>query len=690
MKKYIFLLALLGLSVSYAQDLDRSQIPAPGPAPEIQITTPPSFTLDNGLRVFVVENHKLPQVTFSLFLDLDPFTEGATMGYTSLAGQLMGTATASRTKDEIDDEVDFLGASLSVSSSGAFASSLTRHTEKLLEILSDVMINAKFTEEEFEKAKKQTLSGLASQKDSPEAIMDNIARQVIYGKDHPYGEFETEETVGNISLEQCREYYKTYFKPNKGYMTVSGDINLEKAKGLVEKYFSAWEKAEVPSHAYDMPVAPKSTQVSLVNRSSAVQSNIEVTYPVDQKPGSPDAIPASVMDNILGGGFSGRLFANLREDKAFTYGAYSSLDTDEWVGSFSASASVRNAVTDSAIHEFLYEMKRIAEEEVSQEELDRMIAYMSGSFARQLENPQTLSRFATNIERYNLPKDYYQNYLKNLSAVTIKDIQRVAKKYIRPENAHIVIVGNVADMAESLSKYGPITWYDMDGNSYDPAEKAATPAGLTPEAVIQKYIAAIGGEDALDNIKDISYEMGMSMQGMDISLEQKMMRPNRMMMVVSGMGQVFQKIVTDGERGKMSGMQGEQVLEGDELEELKAQGNIFPETSYAKDGYKLALKGTDKVGGKEAYILEVESPSGKKSTEYYAVESGLKLKEIAVQEGPQGATMTQSTEYGDYQEVDGVKFPHSIKQNLGPQLMDIQVKSITVNSGLSKDDFKVE
>ena len=609
------------------------------------------------LGVYVVENHKLPRISISLLVDTDPIVEGEAMGYASLAGQLMGTATANRTKDQIDDEVDFLGANLNVSATGGFASALSRNTEKLMELMSDAVINAKFTEEEFDKAKKQTLSGLASQKDDPNAIMGNIGDMVVYGKDHPYGEFETEETVGNITLEQCKSFYDTYFKPNISYMTVAGDITEAQAKEWVTKYFSDWKKGDVPSHSYPTPVAPKTNQVALVNRPTSVQSIINIAYPIDLKPGTEDAIPASVMDNILGGGFSGRLFANLREDKAFTYGAYSNLSTDKWVGEFSASASVRTAVTDSAIHEFMYELNRIREEKVSQDELDRMIAYMSGSFARQLESPQTLSRFATNIERYNLPKDYYQNYLKRLAAVTVDDIQRVAKKYIRPEHAHIMVVGNVEDMAEALGKYGKITWYDIEGNTYDPAAKAATPEGLTAEAVIEKYLTAIGGTEALNKIDDISYEMGMSMQGMDIMLEQKMKRPDKMLMVVSGMGQVFQKVVTDGVTGKSSGMQGNQDIEGDELESLKMQGSIFPEVLYAEKGYKLALKGTETVGKEEAYVVEVESPTGKIKTEYYAIESGLKVKEVVSQDGPQGNTMTQTTEYGNYQEVAGCKIP---------------------------------
>ena len=188
----------------------------------------------------------------------------------------------------------------------------------------------------------------------------------------------------------------------QAYLIIVGDINMAEAKPMVEKYFGGWAKGDVPAHNYKMPQAPKATQVSFVNKVGAVQSQVSVSYPIKFKPGSEDAIPAAMMNNILGGGvFLGRLMKNLREDKAYTYGARSSLSSSDLVGSFSAGASVRNEVTDSAITEFLYEMKRmVMMEDVSEADLSLAKNQMSGSFSRSLESAQTIAGFALNIELY--------------------------------------------------------------------------------------------------------------------------------------------------------------------------------------------------------------------------------------------------------------------------------------------------
>src|SRR6056297_3807563 len=280
----------------------RSSPPEPGPAPQLKMGDYTQAELDNGLKIIVVENHKLPRVSFQLFVDTDPIFEGEEAGYVSMAGSLLSTGTETRTKSEIDESIDFIGANLSTSSRGAFGSCLTQHKKTLLDIMSDVILNPAFPEDEFDKLKTQTLSGIASSKNNPDAIASNIRSQVNFGKDHPYGEFPTETTVENISLESCKKYYSTYFKPNVSYFVVVGDIKADEAKKLAEEYFGDWETADVPKPNTAQPEAPDATNVSFVDRAGAVQSVINVTYPVDLKLTSEDYVAARVMNNSLGGG----------------------------------------------------------------------------------------------------------------------------------------------------------------------------------------------------------------------------------------------------------------------------------------------------------------------------------------------------------------------------------------------------
>ncbi len=451
--------------------LDRSKAPQPGPAPKIQLGDYEEFTLPNGLQVIVVENHKLPRVSFQLSMDNDPLLEGDAAGYASMAGAMLTKGTKTRTKAELDEEIDFIGARLSSSDGGIFAASLTKHVPTLLELVSDVVLNPSFPQDELDKMKKQRLSALASSKDDPNDIARNVANVLRYGKDHPYGELVTEGSVEKITLDKCKEYYKTYFRPNVAYLAIVGDIDAEEAKKMVGKYFGAWEKSEVPTYSYKTPEAPSSRKMAFVDKPGAVQSVISVTYPVNLKPGTPEAIKSRVMNQVLGGGvFSGRLMQNLREDKAYTYGARSSLSTDKLIGRFSAGASVRNEVTDSSIVQFMHELNRMLDEDVAADHLQLVKNSMTGSFARSLERPETMARFALNSLRYKLPKDYYATYLEKLNAVTIADVREMARKYIKPDNAYILVVGNKDEVASKLGGFassGKVDFYNADG---DPIE----------------------------------------------------------------------------------------------------------------------------------------------------------------------------------------------------------------------------
>ena len=229
MKKYIIPILLLCLSTTliWSQKVDRSKAPKAGPAPKIQIGSYQLFTLENGLKVIVVENHKLPTVSYSLQLEIDPIKEGEKAGSVSAAGELMTAGTTTRSKDEISNAVDFIGAQLSSGSEGIYASSLTKHSETILELMSDVLLHPSYPEAEIEKSRKKILSGLVSEKTDPNSISSKIGNLVKYGKNHPYGEMMTEETVNNYKREDLVNYYNTYFKPNVSYLIIVGDITVD-------------------------------------------------------------------------------------------------------------------------------------------------------------------------------------------------------------------------------------------------------------------------------------------------------------------------------------------------------------------------------------------------------------------------------------------------------------------------------
>ncbi|MBK8557902.1 MAG: insulinase family protein [Lewinellaceae bacterium] len=592
----------------------RKNAPVPGSAPKIQIGKSEAFTLDNGLKVIVVENHKLPSVSYRVFVDYDPVLENDAAGYVNMTGELLTKGTLTRSKAQIDEAVDFIGASLSSDANGVSGSCLSKHSDKLLTLMSDVLLNPTFPEEELAKAKTRTESALANSKDDANSIANNVGSALRYGKGHPYGEVMTEATLGKISLDQIRSHYNTYFKPNIAYLVVVGDITKAQAEQYAKKYFGKWQKAEVPKHEYGVPAPPDQTEVDFVNKPGAVQSVLQITYPVELRPGQPDVIRARVMNAILGGYFNSRVNANLREGHGYTYGARTALNPDNLVGSFSGTASVRNEVTDSSVIEFMKELNKLRDEKVPAEELQLVKNVLTGQFSQSLEQPGTVAGFALSTARYNLPADYYEKYIEVLQSVSADEIQMMAKKYVRPDHAHILVVGNRDDVAKSLAQFaadGKIKYFDIYGNP-DNSANMAIPAGVTAETIITDYINAIGGTSKLAALKDLEFVGTMKGAGPPITFKTLKKDNTKAVVEVSMSGQVLSKQIFDGEKGIEYGMGGaSRPIEGEGLLDMKEQALFCKEAKYLEGSYKLTLKGVEVVNGAIAYVMEIERADGK-------------------------------------------------------------------------------
>ncbi len=675
-------------TVMLMAQVDRSKLPEPGPARQVQIGDYESFKLKNGLRVFVVENKKLPRVAFNLVLDRDPILEGDKAGYISMVGQMMRRGTTNRTKEHLDEEIDFIGATLFASSSSIYGASLSKHKETLLELMTDVLFNPTFPEEELEKIRTETISGIKASKDNPDAISNILTSALVYGVDHPYGEPSTEETIENIEIQDIVNYYNTYMKPNIGYLAIVGDITPKEAKKLVNKYFKKWKSGTVPSHEYKVPKAPEAPIVALVDRSSSVQSVIDITYPVELPIGHPDVISSRVMNQILGSGGSARLFMNLREDKGYTYGAYSSLSSDRVIGKFSAGASVRNEVTDSATVELLKELNRMKTEKVTKEERDLAVNFISGSFARSLENPQTVANFAINIERYGLPKDYYANYVKNIQAVDYNEIQKMAQKYITPENAYITVVGKGSEIAEKLKVFGELKYFTMYGEEYEPVP-ADIPEGLTVWKILDNYFEALGGKEAVKGIKTMKTTMKAEVMGQNLEMNATKAAPDKSYMEVSMGGMVATKVVTNGEKAMMEQQGRRPPLDEKTTKETILESSMFPELQYKEAGVKGKITGIEEVLGSEAYVVEFTYDTGGKVTNFYDKDSWLKVRMLKSAEGPQG-TANQTTDYLDYKNVDGIKFPYLVSQDMGMFKLEAKVESIELNVDVDQSIFEIK
>jgi predicted Zn-dependent peptidase len=679
--KILSIIALITMSFGVNAQIDRSKIPTPGPDPVVKLGKAKKFSLKNGLTVIMVENHKLPRVAATLRIDNQPYSEGEIAGVSSMMGSLLGRGTSSITKDEFNEKVDFLGANVNFFSTGGSARSLKKYFPEVLGLMADGVKNSQFTEKEFEKEKKVTLESLkASEKDVP-AIANRVESLLVYGKNHPYGEFTSKTSLNNITLDDVKNNFKTYYKPNNAYLIIVGDINPKQTKKLVKKLFSDWQKGEIPVSSFPKPENVSTSEINFVNMPNAKQSEIAIVNTTDLTLGDDDYYAALLANKILGGGGSARLFNNLREDKAYTYGSYSRISQSRQTGTFRATASVRNMVTDSSVVEIQKEINKIRYQKVTKKELQDAKEEYIGGFVMDVQKPATAANYALNIALYNLPEDFYANYIKNINSVTIEDVQNAAIKHFKGDKARIMVTGKGIEVLKYLEKGDyVIKYFDKEGNAtVKPPMSPPIPKGMTATTVVDKYIKAIGGIDKVTAIKTTMTVANATIQGTPLVMTAKASAPNKTSQKIEVMGNVMQKTVFDGTNGYTEARGQRKNLEGDDLEKAKNSNAIIGDLDY-KSGELLRIEDLD---GKNAIVLKY-----KDNEVYYDMESGLKVKLITTTKGPDGKEIKVPTLLSDYKEVNGVKFPYSLSMKMGPMELNFIVQEIKINEAVSDADFK--
>ncbi|WP_281226961.1 M16 family metallopeptidase [Flavobacterium aquiphilum] len=664
------------------QATDRTQ-PQPGKLPTINIKKPKSFVLDNGMKVLVVENHKLPRVSFNLTLDNILFTEGNKKGVDELTGNLIGNESKKTTKEAFHEEIDFLGAEINFNAHGATANSISKFGGKVLELLAEGVLHPNFTQEEFDKEKAKLIEGMKAEEKSVPAIANRVVDVLAFGKNHPTGEYMTEETLNNITLTDVEKNYKTYFVPENAYLVIVGDVKFENVKIAVEKLFGDWEKKSTPKIPFETPVNVSNSQINLVDVPNAVQSEITLVNTLNLRMSDPDFFPAVIANQILGGDFNSYLNMNLREEHGWTYGARSSVGAGKNTSKFFAKSAVRNAVTASAVVEFIKEIKRIRTEKVTEEVLATVKAGYIGRFVMQVEKPQAVARYALYIETEKLPADFYEKYIQTINKVTADDILRVANKYFLIDNIRIVVVGKGSEISPELEKLNiPMFYFDKYGN---PLEKPLTkeiPADITAKNVLENYINAIGGEKAVSEVKSIFMTGSATIPQAPAPLtyiSKIDINGNSLVEITMGGMSMMKQVIN--QKGAYSIEQGQRTdFEGEELAEMKASATPFEELLLVKNA-ELTIDRIETINGSDAFAIK-----NGKSTYFYDIKTGLKLAESKTIE-QDGELIDVSTNFRDYKDLQNIKIPYNIVQNIGIEL-DIEIAEIKINEGVIDADFE--
>jgi zinc protease len=436
----------------------------------VKLPRPQTATLANGLQLIVLEDRRVPRVNFQLIIPgaggyYDPAGQA---GLASVTATMMREGTAKRTSAELSEQLETMAASVAVSTgmsaseASVSGSALTEYVDRVFDIFADVLLNPAFDEDELARYKKRTQAGLIQQRTNPGFLGSELYSRIMYG-DHPAGRVSiTPDGLEKVTRTAMVDFHRARYVPDHAALAISGDISLAEARKLVEAKLAGWKKAGTPAPATADPPAPGPAKVSFVGRPKSVQTNLMVGAPAISRT-DPDYDVVEVMNRIIGGGPTGRLFLVLREEKGYTYGAYSNLSAPRWRGAWTASTQVRTEVTGDALRDLLAEVRKLREEEISDKEFTDHKRAMVGSFARALETPQAVLSYYVTSWRYDLPADYWDKYPERIEAVTKAQVQAAARKYLEPSKLQIVAVGDPATGPGVLKEFGTVEVYDADG-----------------------------------------------------------------------------------------------------------------------------------------------------------------------------------------------------------------------------------
>lgn len=437
-------------------------------------------TLPNGLRVVLLESHKVPTFNMQMVVLSGGLSDKPDFrGLASFTAALLREGTTKRSSKDIAEQSDAIGATLTANSglanmtTNVNTNGLVENLDQTLELFSDVIRNPTFPQGEVDKYKTRTLAQLQFQRSIPQFLAQEQFNRAIYGSSHPASlVVPPADSIKKLTTNDLAEFHSTYYRPNNAILAIVGDVTLKGIMPKLEKAFGDWQKADVP--AFSVPAAPAQadSKIYLIDRPGSVQTVIQLgTLGIERT--SPDYFAVLMADRVFGGGPSGRLFMNLREDKGYTYGAYSSFSGSKFRGTWGASSEVRTDVTEGAMKEFMYELNRLRDQPVPDEELDNAKRAIVGSFALSLEQPGALLQNIILQKLYNLPADYWDTYPQKVAAITAADVQNVAKKYLIPGHLQVVAVGDATKARAVLTKYGKVEMYDAEGKpvSGPPSEK---------------------------------------------------------------------------------------------------------------------------------------------------------------------------------------------------------------------------
>lgn len=688
MKNLLILLGILIMSSTMLlsnEVIDVTKKPEPLPAKEFVFPKYQETKLANGVKVFIIEDHEQPTFSFRILIPGGNTLDGEKPGLAELTAEMLTKGAGKLSALQIAQKLDGVGASLDISSQPDYfvirGACITKHISTLLEVLSEVLLRPTFPKDELDKLKPRVIASIRHEKSRGSSLAAALTRKVIYGEKHPYGRRKTEESIQSITIEDIKEFYKKSFLPDWASLVIVGDVKEKEIIPIFDKVLKDWKKANIPPISMP-PISPSPLGVYFVKRPGSVQSSIVISTPTVEI-NHPDYETLDLAANIMGSGFAGRLFRTLRETYAYTYTPFGYQTSSKYANRFSCGAEVRNPVTDSAIDVIKDQLRLLATEPPSEEELNRIKKVEIGNYLMSFESSDFVASLIQDAYFNGIPLARLKEYPKRVEQMTPYDLQRVAKQFMHPDKAYIVVVGS-PEVEPKLERFGKIYEYDLDLNPLTGEKAKLEKVSISPKELIEKYSASRGGQQFIDKVKSLIFEgnASLSVQGQNLNgkIVNRFKSPLKKHQFVDfGM---FQSEVWFNQKDGWSKVQGKvEKMDQNEVDKL------FFETAVLKDFDQILPNFKVEILGKQGsnILAKFTNSRGFEATAYFDVTSFLLNKIETIENTPQGPVPV-TTEYKKWENIDGYLFPVFFKTT--NPMFTIEVENhVQINPEIDDKEF---
>jgi predicted Zn-dependent peptidase len=662
----------------------------PGPLEEsvFKFSKYESFVMPNGLHVYVVEDHSLPRVTFSMAVRAgEAYDPVGKEGTATITVDLLMKGAGDKSAQQIANALDGVGATLSTSTTGEITTIsgavLKKRVDVLFDVLGNMLTHPTFDEGEFKKLRDQYVASIASEQSRSMNLAQSLSRKVIYGMDHPMSRVKTKATIEANTSADCKAYFSSWIHPNIASIAVVGDVTVPEVKKLLDKHLKDWRKAETP--AVNMPdIHTEKQGVYFVPRNGSVQTALLVCAAAPSVTHD-DWMAMELAGGYIGSGFGSLLFTSLRETYSYTYSPLGFTTRGNRYNRTAVGAEVRSSVTDSALNVILRDVSSLSQSGPDPEAYDRRVAYEAGQYRLSYAKASNVASYLQSAWLFNQPESWVEGWVDRIEAVGPGQVADAARRYLNLFNLRIVAVGDPS-VKSKLEAFGPVYEYDAEMKPIQSAPYGD--AGMTADEVIDGYVKAIGGASAVSALKTVMMNgpANMKFQGQTMTgnIKRAFMLPNKEMSILD-LGMMKQAQWVDGTKAWISLNDGA-VTEADasETARLISEATPLPVLNWKPAGYKL------QVLGKRAglIVIEATSPAGKVERNFFDAGSLLLVKAEKEEQTDQGP-LTLIEKYGNYQSIAGVMFPTSFALE-SPVYSITYTYTVTVNSGVAEKDFSPE